>query len=70
MISIKEKNQKFKGKLTILGCKIRIMRNNIPIIMRMTFPILKGPAIVRSGVFRIATASKESFWFKLLWVFL
>src|ERR1700676_1158955 len=69
-ISIKEKNEGWKGKLTKLGRKIRIMGNNISIIMKMTSPVHKGPTVVRSGIFRIATASKESLWFKLLWIML
>ena len=67
---MKEKNEEQEGKLTILGCKIRIVGNNIPIIMNMTSPVQKGLAVVRSGISRIATASKESLWFKLLWIML
>ena len=69
-MNMKEKNEEWKGKLTILGCKIRIVGNNIPIIMKMMFLVIKGLTVVRSGIFRIATVSKESLWFKLLWVML
>ena len=65
---MKERNEEWKGKLTIFCCKIRIVGNNIPIIMKMMILVIKGPTIVRSGIFRIAAASKESLWFKLLWV--
>jgi hypothetical protein len=65
---MKEKNEEREGKLTILGCKIRIVGNDIPVIMNMASPVLKGATVVRSGIFGIATVSKESLWFKLLWI--
>jgi len=57
------------GKLTILGCKIRIVGNDIPIIMTMTSPVHKRTD--RCQVWHIQDSpmrTKESLWFKLLWI--
>jgi len=58
------------GQLTILGTEVRIVRNNVPIIMEVTLSVCEGSTVVRSGIFRITIVSKEGVWSKLFRIIL
>jgi hypothetical protein len=69
-ISIKKDNQKKMRQLTILGTQVRVVRNDIPIIMDVALLVSEGATIVRPGILRITIISKKGLWFKLFRIML